>query len=277
MNDVAMKGAGESAPNGRVLLEMRDNVAIMTLNDPSVLNAFGLKLRHDMSWALDQVESSGARCLMITGAGRAFCSGANLNDPDRPPRDRAAEARGEVKSDLEAWYNPTFIRLRDLAMPIVTAINGIAAGAGMSLALMGDIRIAANSASFLQAFARIGLVPDCGSSYILPRMIGMARAMELSMLAERLPAGTALAWGMINRVVDDAELPGQAMVVARGLAEGPASLGLIRKMYWASLENTYEQQLDLEAKYQIQAGMTEDYTEGVTAFREKRRTRFTGR
>ena len=256
---------------------MRDNVAVMTLNDPSVLNAFGFKLRQDMTWALDQVEASGARCLMITGAGRAFCSGANLNDPDRKPRDREAEARGEAKSDLETWYNPTFIRLRDLPMPVVTAINGIAAGAGMSLALMGDIRIAAKSASFLQAFARIGLVPDCGSSFVLPRLIGMARAMELSMLAERLPAETALAWGMINRVVADPDLPGAAMELARRLSEGPASLRLIRKMYWASLENSYEQQLGLEAKYQMRAGMTEDYSEGVTAFREKRRTRFSGR
>jgi 2-(1,2-epoxy-1,2-dihydrophenyl)acetyl-CoA isomerase len=267
----------ETAPNGRVLLKMQDSVAVLTLNDPSVLNAFGLKLRTDISWALDRLETSGARCLMITGTGRAFCSGANLNDPDRPPRDRAAEARGEAKSDLESWYNPTFIRLRDLAMPVVTAINGIAVGAGMSLALMGDIRIAASSASFLQAFARIGLVPDCGSSYVLPRMIGMARAMELSMLAERLPAETALAWGLINRVVDDSDLPNVAVTIAKTLAEGPASLALIRKMYWASLENTYEQQLALEAKLQMRAGMTEDYTEGVTAFREKRRTRFTGR
>src|ERR1700722_13098126 len=232
-----MEDATEAAPNRRILLQRQDNVVVMTLNDPAVLNAFGFKLRQDMSWALDQVEAGGARCLMITGAGRAFCSGANLNDPDRPPRDRAAEARGEVKSDLESWYNPTFIRLRDLAMPIVTAINGIAAGAGMSLALMGDIRVAGRSASFLQAFARIGLVPDCGSSYVLPRMIGMARAMELSLLAGRLPGGTALAWGMINRVVPDAELPDAAMAIARGLAEGPASLALIRKMYWASLEN----------------------------------------
>jgi 2-(1,2-epoxy-1,2-dihydrophenyl)acetyl-CoA isomerase len=264
------------APNGRVLLEIRDNVAVMTLNDPEVLNAFGHRLRQDMTWALDRVESGGARCLTITGAGRAFCSGANLNDPDRPPRDRAAEARGEVKSDLQAWYNPTFIRLRDLPIPIVTAINGIAAGAGMSLALMGDIRIAAASASFLQAFARIGLVPDCGSSYVLPRMIGMARAMELSMLAERLPAATALTWGMINRVVVDEELQAAAMAMARSLAEGPASLGLIRKMYWASLENSYEHQLDLEADLQMRAGLTADYTEGVAAFREKRRARFTG-
>ena len=140
-----MTGAIPPSPNGRVLLEIQDNVAVMTLNDPSVLNAFGFKLRQDMTHVLDQVEASGARCLMITGAGRAFCSGANLNDRDRPPRDRAAESRGEVKSDLETWYNPTFLRLRDLRIPIVTAINGIAAGAGMSLALMGDMRIAAKS------------------------------------------------------------------------------------------------------------------------------------
>ncbi len=265
------------APNRRVLLDIRDTVAVLTLNDPSVLNAFGHKLKQDITWALDALEGSGARCLMITGAGRAFCSGANLNDPDRQPRDRAAEARGEAKSDLELWYHPTFLRLRDLAMPVVTAINGIAAGAGMSLALMGDIRIAAESATFLQAFAKIGLVPDCGSSYVLPRMIGMARAMELSLLAERLPAETALAWGMINRVVPDGELAEAAMAMARRLAEGPASLALIRTLYWASLENTYEQQLDLEGKSQSVAGMTADYTEGVTAFREKRRTRFVGR
>src|ERR1700733_10211714 len=209
------------APDGRVLLELRDNVAVMTLNDPSVLNAFGLKLRQDMTWVLDRVETSGARCLVITGAGRAFCSGANLNDPDRPPRDRAAEARGEAKSDLDSWYNPMFMRLRALPVPIVTAINGMAAGAGMSLALTGDIRIAARSASFLQAFARIGLVPDCGSSWLLPRLIGMARAMELSLLAERLSAEKAFEWGMINRLEDDAELMPKALEMAQALAQGP--------------------------------------------------------
>ena len=215
-----MTGAIPPARNGRVLLEIQDGVAVMTLNDPSVLNAFGFKLRQDITEVLDQVEASGARCLMITGAGRAFCSGANLNDRDRPPRDRAAELRGEVKSDLETWYNPTFLRLRDLRIPIVTAINGIAAGAGMSLALMGDMRIAAKSASFLQAFARIGLVPDCGSSYVLPRMIGLARAMELSMLAEQLPAEKALEWGLINRVAEDAALRGEAMVWRNGWRTG---------------------------------------------------------
>jgi 2-(1,2-epoxy-1,2-dihydrophenyl)acetyl-CoA isomerase len=263
--------------HGRVLLEMHDTVAVMTLNDPAVLNAFGLKLRQDMAEALDVVEAGPARCLLITGAGRAFCSGANLSDPDRQPRDRAAEARGEVQSDLEAWYHPTFQRLRALEMPVVAAVNGIAAGAGMSLALSADLKIAARSASFLQAFARIGLVPDCGSSYLLPRLIGISRAMELSLLAERLPAETALQWGMINRVVDDAALMSNALELARRLADGPRSLALIRRLYWESLENDYAEQLALEAKLQSAAGMSQDYAEGVAAFREKRAARFSGR
>lgn len=262
--------------HGKVLLETIGDVAVMTLNDPSVLNAFGHKLREDMAVALDRVEAGAVRCLVITGAGRAFCSGANLNDPDRLPRDRAAEARGEVKSDLESWYNPMFLRLRALSIPIVTAINGMAAGAGMSLALSGDIRIAARSASFLQAFARIGLVPDCGSSWLLPRMIGMARAMELSLLAERLPAEKALAWGLINRLEDDDLLMPKAMELASGLACGPRSLGMIRQMYWQAMDNSYSEQLDLEAKLQARAGMTQDFEEGVTAFREKRTAKFSG-
>ncbi len=241
-----------------------------------MLNAFGLKLREDMQDALDRVDARPPRCLVITGAGRAFCSGANLNDPDRQARDRAAEAAGEVKSDLEAWYNPTFLRLRNVPFPVITAINGIAAGAGMSLALSGDIKIAGRSASFLQAFARIGLVPDCGSSWILPRLIGVARAMELSLLAERLPAETALGWGMINRLEDDTELMSKTLELAQSLAAGPKSLGLIRQMYWQSLDNRYSDQLDLEARLQTRAAMTDDYAEGITAFRDKRPAQFTG-
>jgi len=263
--------------HGKILLETIGDVVVMTLNDPGVLNAFGHKLRQDMQAALDQVEAGAARCLVITGAGRAFCSGANLNDPDRPPRDRAAEARGDLQGDLEAWYNPTFLRLRALPIPVVTAINGIAAGAGMSLALSGDIKLAARSASLLQAFARIGLVPDCGSSWVLPRLIGMARAMELSLLAERLPAETALQWGMINRLEEDAELMPKALDLAHRLAAGPKSLGFIRQMYWDSLDNRYSEQLDLEARLQSRAAMTRDYEEGVAAFRDKRVARFTGR
>lgn len=262
--------------NDKVRLETDGKVAVMTLNDPGALNAIGHRMRQDLGEAIEAVERGGARCLLITGAGRAFCSGANLNDPDRPPRDRAAEARGEAKSDLESWYNPFFLRLRDLPIPVVAAINGVAAGAGMSLALSADIKLAARSAYLLQAFARIGLVPDCGSSYVLPRLVGIARAMELSMLAEKLPAETALEWGLINRVVDDAELMPAAMEMATRLANGPKGLGLMRRMYWGSLENGYAEQLDLEAKLQIEAGLSADYAEGVAAFREKRPARFTG-
>jgi len=265
-----------SMEHGKILLETIGDVAVMTLNDPGVLNAFGHKLRQDMQDALDRIEASPPRCLVITGAGRAFCSGANLNDPERQSRDLGAGARGDVKSGLETWYNPTFLRLRALPIPIITAINGIAAGAGMSLALSGDLKIAARSASFLQAFARIGLVPDCGSSWILPRLIGMARAMELSLLAERLPAETALQWGMINRLEDDAELMPRTMELAKQLAAGPKSLGFIRQMYWEALDNRYKEQLDLEAKLQARAAMTQDYQEGVAAFRDKRPARFNG-
>ena len=263
--------------NGRVLLTLDDNVAVLTLNDPAVLNAFGVKLKADITEALDRVDAAGARCLVITGAGNAFCSGANLTDKDRKPRDRMAQVRGTAKSDLEIWYHPTFQRLRSMEIPIITAINGIAAGAGMSLALSGDIKIAAKSASFLQAFARIGLVPDAGSSYILPRLIGQARAVELSLLAERLPAETALQWGMINRLVEDADLMPTTMEMARRMASGPRSLGLIRKMYWDSMENNYAEQLATEGRMQLMAGLSEDHAEGVAAFREKRAAVFKGK
>ncbi|MCY4501625.1 MAG: enoyl-CoA hydratase-related protein, partial [Alphaproteobacteria bacterium] len=161
-------------------------------------------------------------------------------------------------------------------VPVVSAVNGVAAGIGMSFALSADIRIAARSGYFLQAFARIGLVPDGGATWILPRLVGMARAMELSMLAERLPAETALEWGMVNRVVDDEALMDEAMAMARRLAGGPASLGMIRQLYWQSLENGYSTQLKAEADTQTAAGQTQDYEEGVAAFREKRPAAFSG-
>jgi 2-(1,2-epoxy-1,2-dihydrophenyl)acetyl-CoA isomerase len=213
---------------------------------------------------------------VVTGAGRGFSSGANLNDPDRPPRDREAEMRGEAKTDLEEWYNPTLTRLRELPIPTVAAINGVAAGVGMSLALSCDFKVMAKSAFFLQAFARIGLVPDGGSSWILPRMIGMTRAMELSMLAERLPASTAAEWGMINKAVEDNAVMDEALALARRLADGPKALGMIRQMYWASMENDYAAQMQLESDLQKQAGLTKDHDEGVAAFREKRDAKFIG-
>jgi 2-(1,2-epoxy-1,2-dihydrophenyl)acetyl-CoA isomerase len=264
----------------RVLLDVQNGIATMTLNHPEALNAFGYKLKQDMSVALDQLDAAiadrSARCLVITGAGRGFSSGANLNDPDKPPRDREAEARGEAQTELESWYNPTLIRLRELSIPTVAAINGVAAGVGMSLALSCDFKVMAKSGFFLQAFARIGLVPDGGSSWILPRLIGMSRAMELSMLAERLPAEKAAEWGMINKAVEDNAVMDEALAFARRLADGPMALGLIRQMYWASLENNYADQMQLESDLQKKAGLSKDNEEGVAAFREKRDAKFIG-
>ena len=263
----------------KVTLEINDHVGVLTLNDPDSLNAFGEKMKAGFAAAIAEVESgtSGIRALILTGAGRAFSSGANLNDPDAPPRDREAEARGDTQTSLEAFYNPMFLRLRELPIPMVAAVNGLAAGIGMSFALSADMVVMARSAYFLQAFARIGLVPDGGSTYILPRLIGMRRALELTMLAEKLPAETALEWGLINRVVDDGQALQQAHGLARRLADGPMSLGLIRQMHWQSLENDYPAQLALESKMQTRAGLTEDHAEGVAAFREKRQATFSGR
>jgi 2-(1,2-epoxy-1,2-dihydrophenyl)acetyl-CoA isomerase len=160
----------------------------------------------------------------------------------------------------------------------VTAVNGPAAGAGMSFALMGDMILAARSAYFLQAFCRIGLVPDCGSTWLLPRLAGKARSMELSLLGERLPAEKALDWGLINRVYDDGALMGEAMKLAHELANGPAvALSLIRQLYWESPDNSFEEQLNLEFKSQRVAGAAEDFHEGVTAFLEKRPAKFKGK
>ncbi len=263
--------------NGKMALRIEEGVAVLAFNDPAVLNAIGVRMREDFSAALDRIEASEARCLLLTGNGRAFCSGANLTDPDRPPRDRVAEAEGRQESDLEGWYNPTLQRLRAFPVPVVSAVNGVAAGIGMSFALSADIRIAARSSYFLQAFARIGLVPDGGATWILPRLVGMARAMELSLLADRLPAETALEWGMVNRVVEDERLMEEAMGVATRLAAGPAALGMIRQLCWRALENDYASQLQLESDTQTAAARTADYGEGVAAFREKRKAAFTGR
>jgi 2-(1,2-epoxy-1,2-dihydrophenyl)acetyl-CoA isomerase len=260
----------------KVQLGIADNVAVLTLNHPETLNAVSVQMLRDLTAALTEIEdpSTGARCLILTGAGRGFCAGAHLADPERD-RNSGEPKAGSV---LEKWYHPIFLRLRDLRMPIITAVNGPAAGVGMSLAMMGDIVIAARSAYFLQAFRRIGLIPDGGSTFLLPRKVGWSRAMELSMLAERLPAEKALEWGLVNRVVDNGQALKAGLEIGRELAAGPTvSMALIRKAYWQSFNNTYEQQLHLESELQTEAGRTEDFVEGVTAFFEKRSPDFKGR
>jgi 2-(1,2-epoxy-1,2-dihydrophenyl)acetyl-CoA isomerase len=257
----------------RASLEIDGTLAILSMNHPEVLNALSDEMLKGMNEALDALAAFDRpiRCLMITGAGRAFSAGANLQASANAPLPRRA---GQV---LETQYHPFLRRLRELHYPLVSAVNGVAAGAGMSIALMGDLILCARSAYFLQAFRRIGLVPDCGSTWLLPRLIGRARAIELSLLGERLPAETALAWGLVNRVYDDAALMSEARKLAHELAAGPTvALGLIRRLYWESPENSHEEQLDLEVRSQRAAGASADSREGVQAFLEKRPARFAG-
>ena len=258
----------------RASLERDGAVAILRMNDPDVLNALSAEMLKGMTDALDFACRRGDADPM-PGAHRHRPCLLHRRQPARARQRRITRGAGHT---LETVFHPFIRRLRDLPYPIVTAVNGPAAGAGMSVALMGDLVLCARSAYFLQAFRRIGLVPDCGSTWLLPRLIGRARAIELSLLGERLPAETALAWGLVNRVFDDEALMGEALRLAQELANGPTvALGFIRRLYWESPENSYEQQLDLECRMQRLAGASEDFREGVTAFLEKRPAKFIGK
>lgn len=254
-----------------VAIDYVGHVAVLKLNAPEVLNALSPPMVQEMSSAITDIIRSDARCLLITGEGRAFCAGANLQTMG------AADGLPPAGSVLETHYHPVMTKLRNMEIPMVSAVNGAAVGVGMSFAVMADIVVAARSAYFLQAFANIGLVPDGGATFLLPRIIGWSRAVELSMLAERLPAETALDWGLVNRVVDDDKLMEEALSLATRLANGPRSLGLMRKAYWATFSNSYSEQFQLEANLQGIAGASEDNKEGVKAFLEKRPPRFTGK
>ncbi len=259
----------------RMSLEFDDRVAILKFNHPEVMNAIGRQMLVDFQEALAEITnpSNGARCLLLTGEGRGFCAGANLQDDT--PSDERPKGAG---SGLRSTYHPILFELRGLEMPMVTAVNGAAAGVGMSFAMMGDMVCASKTGYFLQAFARIGLIPDGGATFMLPRLVGWGRAMELSMMAERLPAETAHEWGIVNRLYEDNdELMEGAMSIARQLANGPRSIALIRKAYWNTWHNSFEQQLDLEAQLQNEAGRSQDFSEGVKAFLEKRDAEFQGK
>lgn len=255
-------------------LEFDGPVATLVLDHQEVMNAVSPEMLTGLMEAMDTIDEKRdeIRCLVLTGAGKAFCTGANLqgrNDGGKRP---------VAGSTLDTTFHPFLRRLRHLHCPLVTSVNGPAAGAGMSFALMGDIIVCARSSYFLQAFRRIGLVPDCGSTWMLPRLLGKARSVELSLLGERLPAEKALEWGLINRVVDDAALAEETKKLAHDLANGPTvALSLIRQLYWESPHNSFEQQLDLEMRSQMKAGASEDFKEGVGAFLAKRPAKFSGR
>ena len=262
----------------KIKTSVAEGIGTITLSDPATLNAAGLDLMAELADAVDTFTKpdSSVRCLVITGEGRGFCSGANLSGRATAPAEAPDPAGPDAGGALETVYNPFMTKLRQCPVPVVTAVNGVAAGVGCSLALMGDIIVASESAYFLQAFRRIGLVPDGGSTYLLPRLIGKARAMEMALLGDRLPARTALDWGLINRCVADDQLMTTANDLAASLATGPWALGSIRSLIWDSLDSAWEEQLKAERLAQKVAGRTEDSREGVVAFLQKRPAVFKG-
>ena len=257
-----------------ILFDITAGVARLTLNRPDRLNSFNMAMHAEVREALGSLSGGDARVLVLTGAGRGFCAGQDLGD--------RAVAPGGVAVDLgesvEKNYKPLVLALRSLQMPVIASVNGVAAGAGANIALACDLVIAARSASFVQPFSKLGLVPDSGGTWFLPRLIGHARAMGLTLLGDKLSAEQAAQWGLIWRCVEDAELPTVVDALATQLAAAPTR-GLARTKQ-ALLEGwgrTLEEQLGIEGQYQRELGYTADYAEGVAAFTQKRPPQFTGR
>ena len=258
-----------------VLVSLDAGVLCVTLNRPEVLNALNPEMHQLLRKALERAaDEPEVRAVLLTGAGRGFCAGQDLSQRDVSP----GAAPIDLSVSLGSYYNPLVRRLRELPKPVVCAVNGVAAGAGANLALACDIVLAARSASFIQSFSRIGLVPDSGGTWFLPRLVGKARAMGLALLGEKLEAEKAAAWGLIWKAVDDSQLLQESRSLCEKLADGPTKgYGLIKKAMNASSTNSLDAQLDFERDLQRDAGFSADYREGVTAFKEKRAPKFTGK
>lgn len=257
-----------------ILFDERGGIARLTLNRPERLNSFNGEMHGEVRDALGRLARGAARVLVLTGAGRGFCAGQDLGD-----RQVAADGgRADLGESIERNYKPLVLALTRLPVPTIAAVNGVAAGAGASLALACDLVLAAKSASFIQAFSKLGLVPDSGATWFLPRLVGTARALGLAMLGERLAAEDAARWGLIWRCVDDAEFPAAVEHLAGALAAA-ATRGLVRtrEAILGGASRTLAAQLDVERDFQRELGYTDDYAEGVAAFAAKRAPQFSGR
>jgi 2-(1,2-epoxy-1,2-dihydrophenyl)acetyl-CoA isomerase len=263
-----------TSPFQCVRLDVAAGVATLTLNRPDRLNSFTVAMHDEVRAALDAVRTDRAvRCLVLTGAGRAFCAGQDLSDRAVAPTD----APLDLGASIENYYKPLVLALRRLPLPVIAAVNGVAAGAGANIALACDLVFAARSASFIQSFAKIGLVPDSGGSWSLPRLVGQARALGLALLGDKLTAEQAEQWGLIWKCVDDADLMPAVRRVAEQLAAGPTrGFARTKEAIYASSGLSLEASLDRERDFQRELGRSHDYREGVAAFMEKRAPNFTG-
>jgi len=255
-----------------ILFDLQNGIARLTLNRPDKLNSFTTAMHREIRAALDRVDSEGARVLVLTGAGRGFCAGQDLSELQ--PGGNAPMDLGET---LETYYGPLVRRLNALPMPVVVGVNGVAAGAGANLAFAGDIVIAKESASFIQSFCRLGLIPDTGGTFVLPRLVGRARAMGLALLGDKLSARQAEQWGLIWQCVADDAFDALLEKLAAHFAQAPTKgLAYTKRALHASLGNDLSAQLDLERDMMHELGASADYAEGVAAFLEKREPRFKG-
>ena len=257
-----------------IQFHIADGVAKLTLNRPDRLNALNVEMHTETQDALGRVRGDGSvRVLILTGAGRGFCAGQDLGDRAVSPQGGATD----LGESIELRYKPLVLGLRALPMPVIAAVNGVAAGAGANIALACDIVIAARSASFVQSFAKLGLVPDSGGTWALPRLVGTARAIGLAFLGDKLSAEQAAQWGLIWQCVDDAELGPTVEKLAKHFAAAPTrGLARTKQAIYGSGERTLEEQLDVERDFQRELGFSADYAEGVAAFTEKRTPRFSG-
>ncbi len=257
-----------------ILFEVDSGIARLTLNRPDKLNSFKTQMHAEVRQALASIPQSGARVLVLSGAGRGFCAGQDLGDRAVAPGSQGVD----LGESLENRYNPLVLALHNLPMPVIAAVNGVAAGAGANIALSCDIVIAARSANFVQAFSKLGLIPDSGGTWFLPRLVGDARALGLTLLGNKLPAEQAAAWGLIWQCVEDAELATAVDAMARQFAVAPTrGLAATKLALRRSWQNSFKEQLDVERDVQRELGRSSDYAEGVAAFTEKRSARFTGR